>query len=226
MTILGLIPARRGSKGVPYKNLEPLAGKSLVRRAVECARDAGVCDRVVLSTEDAAIAAEGRAAGAEVPFERPASLASDETPMMDVVLHALDTLRQAGYEPDAVMLLQPTSPLRRPEHLRRAVELLADNDSVCSVVPLPREHCPLFVMRIEGGYLDFFLPDGAKFTRRQDVPQAYRRDGTVYLARTSLIRERRTLYGDRCVPMILDAAESLTIDAPEHWRAAEAVLGG
>jgi CMP-N-acetylneuraminic acid synthetase len=220
--ILGLVPARGGSKGVPGKNLAPLAGRSPVQRAYEAGRDSGVCDRIVLSTDDEAIAAEGRRAGLEVPFLRPAALARDDTPMIEVVVHALETLRAEGYEPDAVMLLQPTSPLRTPEHLRRAAELLGDDDSVCSVVPLPREHCPHYVMKVdERGYLDFFLDDGARYTRRQDVPPAYRRDGTVYLTRTPVILAARTLYGRRCVPLVLEPRESLTIDSPEQWQEAE-----
>lgn len=222
MKILGLVPARGGSRGVPGKNLAPLAGRSPVRRAYEAGRDSGVCDRIILSTDDEAIAAEGRQAGLEVPFLRPAALARDDTPMIDVVVHTLETLRVQGYEPDAVLLLQPTSPLRRPEHLRHAAELLDDNDSVCSVVRLPREHSPHYVMKIdERGYLDFFLEDGARYTRRQEVPQAYRRDGTVYLTRTSVILGGRTLYGQRCVPLVLDERESLTVDSPEQWREAE-----
>lgn len=222
MKILGLVPARGGSKGVPGKNLTPLAGRSPVRRAYEAGRDSGVCDRIILSTDDEAIAAEGRRAGMEVPFLRPEGLARDDTPMIDVVVHALETLGAEGYEPDAVLLLQPTSPLRTPEHLRRAVTLLAHNDSVCSVVRLPREHSPHYVMKIdERGWLDFFLEDGARYTRRQDVPWAYRRDGTVYLTRTPVILDGRTLYGRRCVPLVLEERESLTVDSPEQWREAE-----
>jgi CMP-N-acetylneuraminic acid synthetase len=223
--ILGLVPARGGSKGVPGKNVRPLAGESLVRRAFACARAAGVCDRIVLSTDDESIAEDGVRAGLEVPFIRPADLARDETPMIDVALHALEALSASGYAPDAVMLLQPTSPLRTPEHLRKAADMLDGNDSVCSVVPLPRDHCPHYVMKItDAGYLDFFLDDGARIVRRQDVPQAYRRDGTVYLTRTPVLTQARSFYGARCVPLILDPAESLTIDSPEQWSAAEGLL--
>jgi N-acylneuraminate cytidylyltransferase len=226
LRILGLVPARGGSKGVPGKNLAPLAGMSLVRRAALCARESGVCDRLVLSSEDPALMAEGRAAGLEVPFQRPAELAGDTVAMIDVVLHALDAFERSGYAPDAVMLLQPTSPLRRPEHLRRAVALLPGNDAVCSVVPLPREHCPHYVMRIDdSGHLDFFLPEAAQYTRRQDVPQAYRRDGTVYLTRTEVLRGQRTFYGPKCAALVLDPAESLTVDSPGDWAEAERRLG-
>jgi CMP-N,N'-diacetyllegionaminic acid synthase len=226
MRILGLIPARGGSKGVPAKNIRPLAGKSLIQRAYECGMAADVLERIVLSTDNPAIADHGCSIGVAVPFVRPADLATDVASMLDVVLHALDRLRELdGYEPDAVLLLQPTAPLRTPEHIRKAVERLGGNDSVCSVVPLPKDLCPHYVMRIRADeYLDYFLPDGASYTRRQDVPQAYKRDGTIFLTRSRVLMEQRSFYGARCVPLLIDAAESLNIDTPEDWAAAERAL--
>ncbi len=225
--IVGLIPARGGSKGVPLKNSRPLAGRSLVERAVECGRASGVLSEILLSTDDPAIAQQGRRAGLEVPFLRPAEIARDDTPMIDVALHAVDWLAAQGREPDVVLLLQPTSPLRAPEHLRRAVALLGDNDAVCSVIPLPKDMCPDYVMRItETGFLDHFLTDGPRYTRRQDVRQAYKRDGTVFLTRVSVLRQHRDFYGSRCVPLVLQPSESLSIDSPDQWDLAERLLGG
>lgn len=226
MRVLGLIPARGGSKGLPGKNRRPLAGRSLVQRAFECATASGLLDRVVLSTDDRAIAHAAAEYGLDAPFLRPPELARDESPMLDVAVHALTALAEQGYRPDALMLLQPTSPLRRPEHIREAVSLLGDNDSVCSVVALPRELCPHYLMKLtDDGRLDYFMPDGHRYTRRQDVPQAYRRDGTIYLTRTGTILERRSLYGERCVPMLIDPADSLSIDNPAEWIEAELRLG-
>ncbi|MGH7717817.1 MAG: cytidylyltransferase domain-containing protein [Gemmatimonadaceae bacterium] len=222
MNVLALIPARGGSKGVPGKNSRLIAGKSLVQRAYECAVASGVADRVVLSTDDPAIAASAATYGLEVTGLRPAELARDDTPMIDVAIHALTTLAAGGYCPDALLLLQPTSPLRRPEHVRQACALLGDNDAVCTVTPLPLEMSPHFVMRIGAdGYLSHFMPDGAAYTRRQDVPRAYKRDGTVYLTKSSVLLDRRSFYGDRCVPLIVSAEESLSIDDLDHWREAE-----
>ncbi|HET9270820.1 MAG TPA: acylneuraminate cytidylyltransferase family protein, partial [Vicinamibacterales bacterium] len=109
--VLGIVPARGGSKGVPDKNLRPLAGRTLLDYAGAAARESGAVDRIVLSTDSEAIAAAGRAAGLEVPFMRPESLAQDDTPMLPVIVHALDALKQSGWVPDYVALLQPTSPL-------------------------------------------------------------------------------------------------------------------
>jgi CMP-N,N'-diacetyllegionaminic acid synthase len=223
MRILALIPARRNSKGIPEKNLRPINGKSLVERAFEAGIRSGVADRVILSTDSEEIAEHGRSLGLEVPFLRPAALADDTTPMIDVAQHALHQLADDGYTADALLLLQPTSPCRTPDHLRTAVRLLADSDAVCSVAPVPKALCPHYVMRIEGGYLFHFLPEGAKYTRRQDVPDAYRRDGTVYLTRTEVVLAG-SFYGERCGPLVLDEGEALTIDTPDDWARAEARL--
>jgi CMP-N-acetylneuraminic acid synthetase len=223
--VLGLIPARGGSKGIPGKNIRPLAGKSLVLRAYEGAVASGAIDRVILSTDDEAIAAHARGFGLDVPFLRPSELAGDTAAMIGVALHAVGALAAAGYAPDAVLLLQPTSPLRTPEHIREAVRLLEGGDAVCSVVPLPKDLCPHYVMKITpDGFLDYFLPDGPKYTRRQDVPQAWRRDGTIFLTRTEVLVREKSFYGRRCVPMPIAPDESLNIDDPAEWEAAERLL--
>ena len=181
-SVLALIPARGGSKGLPDKNLKPLVGQSLIARAAAVARDSGVVDRIVLSTDSPDIAEEGRRCGIEVPFMRPPALAGDDTPMLPVITHAIDALGAAGWTPAIVLLLQPTSPLRQPWHLRQAVERLRESgaDSVVSVVEVPRHLSPDYVMRLEDGELKLFLPDGERVTRRQDARAAYVRDGTVY----------------------------------------------
>ena len=223
MKILGLIPARAGSKGVKDKNIRRLNGKSLVERAFEAALASGVLDRIVLSTDSDAIAGLGRGVGIDVPFMRPSSLATDEAPMIRVVQHAITSLGQGGYVPDALLLLQPTAPLRTPQHIKNAASMLDGSDSVCSVVQLAPEVSPHFVMKIEDGLLRFFVEDGESFTRRQDVPPAYRRDGTVYLTRVPTLLNG-SFYGERCVPMVLDTSESVTIDSPADWTDAESRL--
>jgi CMP-N-acetylneuraminic acid synthetase len=226
MSILALIPARSGSKGVPGKNLRPLAGRTLIEYAARAARESGVVDRAVLSTDAEDIAAEGRRAGLDVPFLRPAELARDDTPMKPVIEHALETLASRGFEPEIVLLLQPTSPMRMPEHVRSAVRMLrtSNADSVVSVVELPRHLSPDYVMRVEGGLLEPFLPQGASVTRRQDARPAYVRDGTVYAFWTRTLREQGSIYGRRCVPLLVDAADSITIDSAEDWDAAERLI--
>jgi CMP-N,N'-diacetyllegionaminic acid synthase len=224
--VLGLVPARAGSKGVPRKNVRLLKGHTLLEYTARAARASGVLDRVILSTDSPEIAEVGRSAGLEVPFMRPPALAQDETPMLPVVLHALDVLEADGWLADIIVLLQPTSPRRRADHIRNAVETLRSTgaDSVVSVIELPLDSSPDYVMRLENGTLRPFLPDGARVTRRQDARPAYRRDGTVYAFRHSTLDRFGNIYGDDCRPLILDVSESLSIDSPADWEEAERVL--
>ena len=226
LRILGLVPARGGSKGVPGKNVRPLAGHTLLEYTARAARESGVLDRIILSTDSPEIAEAGRRAGLEVPFMRPAALATDDTPMVPVIQHALTEVSEHGWSPDIVVLLQPTSPLRRPAHIRDAIGMLRDTsaDSVVTVVEVPRHLSPDYVMRIEGGRLKPFLPDGARVTRRQDARPAYSRDGTVYAFRRSTVERTGGIYGEDCRPLLIDACDSLSIDSPADWDEAERLL--
>jgi len=224
--VLAIVPARGGSKGVPGKNVRRLGGRTLLEYTAAAARDAAVIDRIVVSTDSEEVAAAGRAAGLEVPFLRPAALAQDDTPMLPVIRHAIDEVTRAGWTPELVVLLQPTSPLRRPDHVARAVDLLRSSgaDSVVTVVEVPKHLSPDYVMRIDAGVLRPFLPEGERVTRRQDVRPAYSRDGTVYAFRRDTLDRCGSIYGDDCRPLIIDARESLSIDTPEDWAAAEKIL--
>lgn len=219
--VLGLVPARGGSKGIPDKNIRLLAGRSLLDYAARAA--SGVVDRIVLSTDSERIAAEGRRAGLEVPFLRPADLARDDTPMLPVIEHAVNVLEQQGWSPEIIVLLQPTSPLRTPDHIRRAIQRLRETgvDSVVTVVEVPRHLSPDYVMRIEDGRLVPFLPEGADVTRRQDARRAVVRDGTVYAFWRRTLDDTRSIYGRNCQPLVVPARESITIDTPEDWDEAE-----
>jgi CMP-N,N'-diacetyllegionaminic acid synthase len=224
--VLAIVPARGGSKGVPGKNLLPLAERTLLDRTAQAARDSQRIDRIVLSTDDPAIAEEGRRVGLEVPFMRPAGLALDDTPMLPVLQHAISQVISGGWTPEYIVLLQPTSPLRRGKHIDGALSLLVSEraDSVVTVVEVPKHLSPDYVMTIDGGALRPFLAEGARITRRQDVRPAYYRDGTVYAFRRDTIERFGNIYGDRCLPLVIDAAESLSIDTPEDWAAAERIL--
>ena len=224
--VLGLVPARSGSKGVPDKNLRPLAGRTLLDYTARAAQASGVLDRVILSTDSPEIADAGRRAGLEVPFMRPAALAQDDTPLRPVIEHAISSLAAGGWNPDLIVLLQPTSPLRRPEYIRDAVTILRDTgaDSVVSVIEIPRHLSPDYVMKIEGGVLRSFLAEGARVARRPDARAAYSREGTVYAFRRSTLERFGNIYGDDCRPLIVDAADSLSIDSAADWHAAERLL--
>jgi CMP-N-acetylneuraminic acid synthetase len=146
--------------------------------------------------------------------------------MVPVIEHALAETAKEGWTPSIIVLLQPTSPLRRPDHIRDAVNLLRETnaDSVVTVVEIPRHLSPDYVMRIDGGRLMPFLPGGLRITRRQDARPAYSRDGTVYAFRRSTLERCGGIYGDDCRPLLIDVRESLSIDTQDDWEQAERLL--
>lgn len=215
MRVLGLIPARGGSKGIAGKNLAPVCGRPLLAYTADAVHRSARLTRVIVSTDDPQIADAARSLGLEVPFLRPSALAGDDTPMLPVVQHAIEAMRAAGFEPDAVALLQPTSPLRRGEHIDGAIELLASSgaDSVVSVVEVPHQFNPVSVMRLEGEQLQPFL-DGEPISRRQDKPQLYARNGPAVLVVRSPVVVGGSLYGADSRPFLMRPEDSLDVDSP------------
>jgi CMP-N,N'-diacetyllegionaminic acid synthase len=226
MTTLALIPARGGSKGLPGKNTRPLLGKPLIAWTIETAKQSGTFDRIVVSTDSSEIADVARRYGALVPFMRPADIAADATPMRDVIRHAVADETAAGFQPELIVLLQPTSPLRSAEDIREAVTILRSSgcDSVVSVSPVPLHLCPDFVFKIEDGSLHHFLPEGAEVRRRQDVRPAWYRNGTVYAFWRRTFERFDDIYGQDCRPLFTRPERSITIDTLEDFEAAEATL--
>jgi CMP-N,N'-diacetyllegionaminic acid synthase len=215
MNVLAVIPARGGSKGIPHKNLADVAGRPLLAYTADAALAAKRLTRVIVSTDDAAIADTARHLGLDVPFMRPAALAADDAPMLPVLQNAVQAMRECGFAADVVVLLQPTSPLRRAEHIDAAVELLERSgaDSVVSVVEVPHQFNPVSVLRLDGDRLRPFI-DGPLVTRRQDKPRVVARNGPAVVAvRTSVI-ESGSLYGNDCRALIMHSADSLDIDDP------------
>lgn len=229
MRVLGLVPARGGSKGVPGKNIRPLGGRPLLAWTAEVAREARSLARLVLSTDSEEIAAVGREHGLEVPFLRAPDLARDDTPTLPVVVDALQRLESDGDRFDAVCLLQPTHPFRRPEEIDRAVELLgsSDADAVVSVLPLPTRHHPFWAyLQAPDGSLRLAVespghPAEAPPPRRQELPPAVHREGSLYLTRRDVVMERGTLYGDRLLGLTLPGGPRVDIDTEDDFRAAE-----
>ncbi len=228
MRVLGLVPARGGSKGIPHKNLRLLAGKPLLAYTAKAALGAKRLDRVLLSTDDPEIVELGQQCGLWSPFLRPANLARDDTPMFPVVLHALDWLQDQGEQYDAVCLLQPTSPLRRSSDIDGCIDLCEQSgaDCVLSVLPVPDRHNPHWVYFLdEGGFMQLALGDGEPVPRRQELPQAYHREGSVYVCRVEVMRRRGSLYGHQILPYMLTPAQSINLDEEADWQRAERLLG-
>lgn len=224
MRVLGLVPARGGSKGIPRKNIRLLAGKPLLQYTAESALRAERLTRVVLSTDDAEIAEVGRTCGLDVPFMRPADIARDETPTLPVVQHALRSLESQGETFDAVCLLQPTAPLRREEDIDGCIAMLEKEnaDTVVTVLAVPPEHNPHWVFfKGDDGYLRISTGELRLIPRRQELPPAFHREGSVYVTRRDVIMVGNTMVGEKLLGYLIDPSSSVNIDRPEDWQRAE-----
>lgn len=224
MEYLAIIPARGGSKGIPHKNVRELHGRPLIEWSILSARGAVRLGRVVVSTDSEQIAEVARHAGAEVPFRRPAQLALDTTPTEPVLIHALDELQLTGYQPDAVVLLQPTSPIRRPGSIDAAIALFetAGADSVVSVC----ENHHFFWRNRDAPEA---LYDYRNRPRRQDIPVAarwYRENGSIYVTHASILRRERNRLGGRIAMHVMSEEESWEIDTEADLRIVESLMAG
>ena len=228
MKVLATICARGGSKGIPGKNIRLLGGKPMIVYTIEVARRCKAIERVIVSTDDTEIARIARASGAEIPFMRPKELAEDNTPTLPVVRHAVEFLeREQNYTADIVVVLQPTAPLRKTYHIDEALNLLINNpgaDSIVSVMEVPHQYNPYFVMKIEDDLLKFYNEDAIKYTRRQSLPKAYSRNGAIYAFRLETLNKKNSLYGDTCLPYVMSFEESANIDTMYDLMMAEIFL--
>jgi CMP-N-acetylneuraminic acid synthetase len=231
-TVLGVVTARAGSKGLPGKNTRPLAGKPLIAYTIDAARESRALDRLVLSSDDEQAMTIATAHGCEVPFVRPAALATDDTIHLDVMIHAAVWLRDhERYEPEWTMILMPTSPLRQPRHIVEAIELAVRSgaDSVVSVDEMPAHYNPMRAIAIDdAGLARLFVggrPVRERPNRRQDMPPVWVLNGAIYLFRTRLLFEAEpTLYGDRVAAYVMPSPYGLNIDDAEDWDRAERLL--
>ena len=226
MSVIAVIPARGGSKGIPRKNLIDINGKPLIAYTIEAANQSRAIDTAIVSTDSQEIADVARSLGADVPFLRPEYLAGDKTPMHDVLVHALEWAERSLGNIEAVVLLQPTSPLRRVADIDRALEIfrLEETSSVVSVVEVPHHFNPTSVMRLEDHYLVPFLDNQPQILRRQDKPLVYARNGPSVLVTSPATLKGGTLYGGRCRAFPMDHRFSLDIDTLEDVAEVEAAL--
>ncbi|MDX2158251.1 MAG: acylneuraminate cytidylyltransferase family protein [Hyphomicrobiaceae bacterium] len=215
--IIAVVPARGGSKGIPRKNLVDLGGRPLIAWTISAARACPSIARVVVSTEDQEIAQAAVAHGAEWPFPRPAELAGDTTPMLDVMRHLVDGLQLD--DADILLLLQPTSPLRTSEDIERAIATYLSSGAEALISVVASEAHPSWMVKIgTDGRISTFLPDGAKATRRQDLVPAYRPNGAIYLVPVGTIRAGRSWYGADTLAFVMPRERSLDIDEPFDLR--------
>lgn len=225
-SILAIITARGGSKGIPGKNIKHLAGKPLITWTIQAALDSHNLDRVIVSTDDTNIANVCREFGAEVPFMRPNDLAQDDSPHIEIIIHVIDWLcTHINYYPEYVMLLQPTSPLRTTDDINEAINLAIKQnaDGVVSVCNTP-VHPYLFKKINEDGKLFDYIDKPEGYLYRQLYPPIYYVNGAIYLTRTEIIQKQRTFYPDCTFPYIMPVERSLDIDTPWDLYLADLIL--
>ncbi len=186
--VLGVIPARGGSKGLKRKNVKELAGRPLIAHTIESALNCDLIDKLIVSTDDEEIAEEAKKHGAEVPFIRPKELGKDEVSIIPVMKHALEFFENKGLKIKYVASIQPTSPLMTAEDIDSAIEKIqiTNCDSVVSVTKM-HEH-PYRAMKLEGDKLEPLYPDHEKYLQRQDLPEFYKFNGALYVRKTELLK--------------------------------------
>ncbi len=227
MKILGLIPARGGSKGVSRKNIKLLGGKPLIAYTIEAALNSKQFVDVVVSTDDPEIADIAKIFGAKIPFIRPIHLSTDESKSIDVVIHAIEILENSGASYDAVCLLQPTNPFRSEQFIIDAIKKFKaeQTETLLSVLPVPHEYNPHWTFEINSqGYLSISTGETEIITRRQDLPINFYRDGSIYLVSIETIKNKKSFYGNTIGYIEADINLHINIDTQEDWNKAEILL--
>ena len=224
MKTLYVIPARGGSKGIPHKNIKPLAGKPLIGYSIDVARQLAADDDICLTTDDPEIAATAESMGLNVPFLRPASLATDTCGTYEVLIHALDFYRDRGIDYDTLVLLQPTSPMRTADDVRAAVALYSpDIDMVVTVKEAASNPYYNCYETDNDGFLHISKGDGG-YTRRQDAPKVWEYNGAVYVINVESLRRMPLSAFTRRRMSVMPAERSVDLDTPVDWLIAEKLI--
>ncbi|MDT7831930.1 acylneuraminate cytidylyltransferase family protein [Flavobacteriaceae bacterium S356] len=224
MNILGIIPARGGSKGVPNKNIKLLDGRPLLAYTSEIALASKQLSKVILSSEDQRIIDVAKDLQIEVPFVRPKHLAEDNTPTLPVLLHVLDFYEAQDIHFDAVCILQVTTPFRTVAFLDQALKKFKETsiDSLVSVLEIPHEYNPHWAfIHNDDNMLKIATGDEQIISRRQELPKAFHRDGSIYITRTNILKERKSLFGDTIGYIESSKDTYVNIDTLSDWEKAE-----
>jgi len=225
--ILAIIPARGGSKSVPRKNIINVNGRPLISYTINAALMVECLTDVIVSTDDSEIAKISRELGAQVPFVRPEDLASDQAQMAPVIEHALCFMeKKQGFKYDAILMLQPTSPLRTPQHIEESIDLFKSQecDSVVSIVSVGGNH-PFRMKRLIDNQLINFIDQGFWDLRpRQSLPDVYIRNGAIYLINRDVFMNQHQMIGKKCLGYVMKDAESTNIDTPIDLKIARLLL--
>jgi CMP-N,N'-diacetyllegionaminic acid synthase len=225
LRLLALIPARGGSKRVPGKNLRPLGGLPLVTWSIKSATELPEIQDVLVSTDDVGIADVARAVGASVPWLRPPELATDFSSAIDVCIHALDWYEAERGPIGGLILLQPTSPFRTPESVRRGIGLFEASGRRPVIGVSPARSHPMWCYRVEGFEMRPFIEGADPCARSQDLPPAFVVNGAFYLMAPEDLRRERSFETPRTVPLVMTSpGEDVDIDTEQDWARAEAMV--
>ncbi len=227
MKILGIIPARGGSKGIPKKNIKLLGGKPLLEYTAKAASASKLISRVILSSDDIEIIEVAKNIGLEVPFIRPEKLSQDDTPSLSVIKHALEFFETKNEFFDAICLLQVTSPFREEDLIDRAIQKFEseDLDSLISVREVPTDFNPHWVFETDSkDHLKIATGDEKIISRRQELPKAFHRDGAIYITRTDVILKQNSLYGKSIGYIESENDFYVNIDTAKDWIEAEKII--
>jgi N-acylneuraminate cytidylyltransferase len=233
LKILAIVPARGGSKGLPNKNILPLAGHPLIAYSIEAGKQSKYIDRVLVTTDSEAIAEASRKYGADVPFMRPAHLAADLSTDVEAFMHALQWLDDnENYRPDIIVQLRPTSPIRFAEEIDQCIERLVDTPDATAIRAVTLSpNTPYKMWRLGTSETDFMQPllsvDGIPEPYnepRQNLPKVYWQTGTLDMFRREVLMENKSMTGRKLLPYVMDSALAIDIDEIESFRKAEALL--
>ena len=225
--VLTIIPARGGSKGLPGKNIKELCGKPLIAWSIEQALASKYVDKVFVSTDSEEIAKIAKEVGANVPFLRPAELATDDSPTSDAILHVLEQLSMKGESYDYVALLEPTSPLRKSNDIDDAISMIvqnADTDCLVSVGEIHMEH-PMIVKKFNAkGFVAPYISNITKIHQRQQADEAYFPYGVIYISRVSEFKKNQTFYTEKTIPYFIERWQNYEIDDELDFMIIEQIM--
>jgi len=220
MSVLAIIPARGGSKGVPRKNLKLLGNKPLIAHTIETALKCEAITHLITTSDDDEILQLAESYGSMI-IKRPPELAMDETKMPPVVTHVIESMREQSVEYDTIILLQPTCPFRLAEDIDEALGMIENGhtDSVISVCEVG-DHHPARMYQINEGGLNAFMPEWEK-ENRQNLPNLYHRNGVIYALKRALFEEKQTFFIDNSKPLVIPSERAINIDEPFDFTIAE-----
>ncbi|MGB3921685.1 MAG: acylneuraminate cytidylyltransferase family protein [Minisyncoccia bacterium] len=228
--VIGVVPARSKSEGIPNKNIKLIAGKPLLAWAIEAGKKSGVLDKVILMTDSKEYAEVGKKYGAEVPWLQPAEFATDTSHVFLALKWLVGELIKSGEKPDYIVLLEPTAPARQPAHIRELVKLVTEGraDSGFTVLPVPPGHNAHWQFSIDDkgkAHIVTGEPVTKIIRRRQLLPTLFVRGGSTYISKTEcLLKDEPDMYGEDARALVIDPKYALDLDNEEDWREAEKIL--